>query len=79
MKVLADVLERNARLRGPLPAFLFDGRALSHADFAKRSFALGNALLALGLPRQSRVAVLAQNRVEYFEAFAGIGAAGLIT
>ena len=79
MKVLADVLERNARLRGPVPAFLFEGRSVSHAAFAERSFALGNALLALGLPHQSRVAVLAHNRVEYFEAFAGIGAAGLIT
>jgi acyl-CoA synthetase (AMP-forming)/AMP-acid ligase II len=79
MMVLADVLDRNARLRGPVPAFVFEGRTLSHAEFAKRSFALGNALLALGLPRQSRVAVLAQNRVEYFEAFAGIAAAGLIT
>ena len=79
MMVLADALERNARLRGPVPAFLFEGRSLSHADFAKRSFRLGNALLALGLPRQARVAVLAQNRVEYFEAFAGIGAAGMIT
>lgn len=77
--VLADVVERNARLRGDAPAFLFKGRALSHREFAVRSFALGNALLGLGLPRQARVAVLAQNRPEYFEAFAGIGAAGLIT
>ena len=77
--VLADVVERNARLRGDAPAFLFEGRALSHREFAVRSFGLGNALLGLGLPRQARVAVLAQNRPEYFEAFAGIGAAGLIT
>ncbi len=77
--VLADVVERNARLRGPAPAFVFEGRSLTHRDFAARSFALGNALLGLGLARQSRIAVLAQNRTEYFEAFAGIGAAGLIT
>lgn len=76
--VLADVVERNARLRGDAPAFVFEGRTLSHREFAARSFALGNALLGLGLPRQARVAVLAQNRPEYFEAFAGIGAAGLI-
>jgi acyl-CoA synthetase (AMP-forming)/AMP-acid ligase II len=77
--VVADVVERNARLRGPSPAFVFEGRSLSHRAFAERSFALGNALLALGLARQSRVAVLAQNRPEYFEAIVGIGAAGLIT
>ena len=77
--VLADVVERNARLRGPEPAFLFEGRSLSHADFAARAFAFGNALLAMGLQRQSRVAVLSQNRPEYFEIFAAVGAAGLIT
>ena len=77
--VLADVVERNARLRGAATAFVFEGRSLSHRDFAARSFSLANVLLALGLAAQSRVAVLAQNRVEYFEAFAGIGAAGLIT
>jgi acyl-CoA synthetase (AMP-forming)/AMP-acid ligase II len=77
--VLADVVERNARLRGGHHAFLFEGNSVSHRDFAARSFALGNALLRLGLGRQARVAILAQNRPEYFEAFAGIGAAGLIT
>ena len=77
--VLADVVERNAALRPHAPAFLFEGRMLTHAEFRDRAFALGNALLALGLPPQSRIAVLAQNRIEYFEAFAGIGAAGLIT
>jgi acyl-CoA synthetase (AMP-forming)/AMP-acid ligase II len=77
--VIADVVERNARLRGDRAAFLYEGRTLTHRGFAGRAFALGNALLALGLPRQSRIAVLAQNRPEYFEAFAGIGAAGLIT
>jgi acyl-CoA synthetase (AMP-forming)/AMP-acid ligase II len=77
--VLADVVERNARLRGPAPAILFEGRAVSHAAFAARAFALGNALLGLGLPRQARGAIRSQNRPEYFEVFAGVGAAGLIT
>ncbi len=77
--VIADVVERNARLRPHAPAFIFEGRSLTHRDFAERAFALGNALLALGLKRQTRVAVLSQNRTEYFEAFAGIGAARLIT
>ena len=77
--VLADVAERNAALRPHAPAFIFEGRTVPHAQFRDRAFKLGNALLRLGLRRQSRVAVLAQNRTEYFEAFAGIGAAGMIT
>lgn len=44
MMVLSDAVERNAWLRGPLPAFLFEGQSLSHAAFARRAFALGNAL-----------------------------------
>jgi acyl-CoA synthetase (AMP-forming)/AMP-acid ligase II len=77
--VLADVVERNARLRRSEAAFVFEGRTLTHERFAERSFALGNALLRLGLSRQARVAVLAENRPEYFEIFAGVGAAGMIT
>ena len=34
--VVAGVVERNARLRGPAPAFVFEGRSLSHRDFAAR-------------------------------------------
>ena len=79
MTVLADVLDRNTRLRCDAPAFLFEGRTISHRDFADRAYALGNALLALGVRRQGRVAVLSQNRPEYFEVFAGAGSAALIT
>ena len=83
--VIPDVIERNARLRGGQAAFRFEGRTTTHRAFAERSFALGNALLGLdlglglGLGRQARVAILAQNRTEYFEVFAGCGAAALIT
>ena len=79
IRTTADVLERNARLRGADPAFEFEGAVRTHAEFAARSFALSHALLSLGLPRQSRVAILSQNRPEYFEVFAACGAAGLIT
>lgn len=77
--VTADVVERNMRLHGRRPAFLFEGRTLTHDAFGRRAFALGNALLGLGLRRQARVAILSQNRPEYFEVFAGCGAAGLVT
>lgn len=77
--VTGDVVARNARLHADQPAFEFEGRVLTHAEFAARAFAFGNALLGLGLERQARVAILSQNRPEYFEVFAGCGAAGLIT
>ncbi len=79
IRTTADVLERNARLRGADPAFEFEGTVRTHAEFAARSFAFSHALLGLGLARQSRVAILSQNRPEYFEVFAACGAAGLIT
>lgn len=77
--VTADVVARNMRLHGARPAFLFEGRTLTHAAFGRRAFALGNAWLGLGLARGARVAILSQNRPEYFEVFAGCGAAGLVT
>lgn len=78
MKVIADLLERNACLHGDRAAFVFEGRTLTHRRFAERCFGLGNALHGLGLARQARVAVLSRNRTEYFEVFGGCGSAGLI-
>jgi acyl-CoA synthetase (AMP-forming)/AMP-acid ligase II len=76
---IGDIVERHARVYGERTAFCFEGRSLSHARFAERAFALGNALLARGLTFQSRVALLSQNRIEYFEVFGGCGSAGLVT
>ncbi len=75
---IADLVERNARLFGSRPAFGDDTQGLTHGDFARRVFAVGNALLGDGVAHQARVAILMRNRVEMLEALYGCACAGLI-
>ena len=65
---VGDIIERNAALFPDKPAFVFEGRRISCAQFAARVRKLANALADGGLARGMRLAVLAQNCVEYFEA-----------
>jgi acyl-CoA synthetase (AMP-forming)/AMP-acid ligase II len=75
---IADLVERNARLFGPRLAFATDDRNLTHAEFARRAFGLGNALRRMGVAHQGRVAILMRNRLEMLEAMYGAACAGLI-
>jgi acyl-CoA synthetase (AMP-forming)/AMP-acid ligase II len=67
---LGDLTARNFELRPAAPAVIFEGRTITHAEFCGRAFRLANALIALGVQRGDRVAVLAQNCPEYMEAYA---------
>jgi acyl-CoA synthetase (AMP-forming)/AMP-acid ligase II len=75
---LRDIVERNALLHPSRAAVIFEGRRVTHREFAARAFRLGNALLGRGLQPQDRVAVLAPNCIEYLELFAACESAGLI-
>ena len=75
---IGSLVERNARLFGSKLAFVTDQAKLTHAEFAARAFAFGNALTARGLGFQSRVAILMRNRIECLEAMFGCGCAGFI-
>src|SRR5712675_1680097 len=67
---LGDLTVRNLQLRASAPAIMFEGRTITHAQFADRAFHLANALLKLGAQRGDRVAILAQNCPEYMETYA---------
>jgi acyl-CoA synthetase (AMP-forming)/AMP-acid ligase II len=67
---LGSVTLRNLKLRPQAPAIIFEGRTITHRQFAERVFRLANALIRLGVRRGDRVAVLAQNCPEYMEAYA---------
>jgi acyl-CoA synthetase (AMP-forming)/AMP-acid ligase II len=67
---LGELTLRNLQLRPAAPAVIFEGRTITHAEFASRAFRLANALVVLGIERGDRVAVLAQNSPEYMEAYA---------
>ena len=76
--ILGDVIERNARCCRDQPAFVFEGRRVTHDQFAERVRRLGNALLALGLARGDRIVILAQNCPEYMEVYGAAGMCGFI-
>ncbi len=67
---LGSLTLRNLKLRPQAPAIIFEGRVITHREFAERAFRLANALIRLGLQRGDRVAILAQNCPEYMEVYA---------
>ena len=70
MLTVSDLFDRNARYFPEREAFVCDGRRLTHAGYASRARRLASALSRLGLRRQDRVAILAMNCLEYYEAYA---------
>lgn len=76
---LGSLTLRNARLRANHPAIVFEDRVVTHGEFAARACRLANALLAMGVRRGDRVAILAQNCPEYMETYAAGELAGFIT
>jgi long-chain acyl-CoA synthetase len=75
---LDEYIRRNG-LRFPQKAGLVMGeRVFTWAEVDDRVNRVANALLALGLERNERVAIVLHNRIEYPELYYGIGRAGLI-
>ena len=69
---------RSARFWANRPAILFRDRALSYAQLEQRSNRLAHALLALGLQRGDRVAVVSPNRPEIVELECALYKTGLV-
>jgi acyl-CoA synthetase (AMP-forming)/AMP-acid ligase II len=67
---LGSLTLRNLRQRPQAPAIIYEGRTITHREFAERAFRLANALTRLGVRRGDRVAILAQNCPEYMEVYA---------
>ena len=78
MMTCGDLIKRGRILYGDKTALAFEGRRFSFAEQAARMFRLANALVASGLRRQERVAILARNRSEYVEIFGACEVAGFI-
>ena len=69
---------RSARFWADRPAILFRDRAMSYAELERRSNRLAHALIALGLQRGDRVAVVSPNRPEIVELECALYKAGLV-
>ena len=74
----ADLIKRGRALYGRQTALLFEGRQFTFAEQAARMFRLANALIAQGLRKQERVAVLARNCSQYIEIFGACEIAGYV-
>jgi acyl-CoA synthetase (AMP-forming)/AMP-acid ligase II len=79
MDTVAELIERNYRLRPDAGAVTFEGKTQTFRALTERAFQFANALYAMGLRRQDRVAVLAQNSPQYLEVYAAGEIAGFIT
>ena len=75
---LRTVLERNARQFGDRVAVHFGDQHVTHAEYLARGTALAMALVAEGIVRGDRVAVLAQNRLEYLDLYAAVALVGAV-
>ena len=73
-----QMLSAQARLQPDRPGVRDLERAMTFAQWNDRACRLANALLALGLSKGDRVAVLAYNRVEWAEIYAAVAKAGLV-
>lgn len=78
MDTIGELLIRNARLYPDKVGYVFEGKRVTHRAFLERSCRLANAFAAGGLKRQARVAILAQNCLEYLETFGAGEMSGFI-
>jgi len=75
---LGGTIENNGRWYANRPAIVAADRQLTHAQYADRCRSFASGLARLGLRHQDRVCVLAQNCVEYLEAYGATEISGLI-
>jgi acyl-CoA synthetase (AMP-forming)/AMP-acid ligase II len=76
--ILGEFFERNERCFGSKPALIFEGRTITHREFAQRVRRLVNSLAYKGLQKQDRLAVLSRNCPEYLEVYGAAGLGGFI-
>ncbi|MEW5424800.1 long-chain-fatty-acid--CoA ligase [Amorphus sp. 3PC139-8] len=78
LETLRDLFDRNLALHPDKPAYIYEDEAVSTRDFADAVFRLTHALEGLGVRRQDRVAILAQNGPRYLEAYSACEAAAFV-
>ena len=75
---VADAVAAHARLRPNKIGARDSRRELTFAQWHERASRLANGLLALGLAKGDRVALLAFNCVEWMEIYVALARAGLV-
>ncbi|ABE47117.1 AMP-binding protein [Polaromonas sp. JS666] len=75
---LHDLINRNAGLHGSNTALVFGDQRVTHAQYAERTARLAAGLAAAGVGRGDRLAILAQNGLEYVDLFGAAAHLGAI-
>ncbi len=75
---LKTMLAQNLRHSPDKPALIENDRQVTFRELAERSHRIGNALLALGLLKGERVAILGRNSIENAESYFSIPNTGLV-
>lgn len=75
---LFDMIARNARRCPDATAFVVDDRRVTHGEYLQRITRLAAGLAAIGVGRGDRIAVLAQNCIEYVELYGAAARLGAI-
>ena len=78
-RTLGDLLDEMARARPDADAVIFGEQRLTYGTLQARADELARALLAVGVRKGDRVAVLLPNRPEWLVAAFAIGKVGAIT
>jgi acyl-CoA synthetase (AMP-forming)/AMP-acid ligase II len=79
IETLGDIVEVGASKFNARPVLVYDGRSFSFGEQRSRIYRLANALHKMGVRRQDRVAILAQNSNAYVEAYCAGEVSGFIT
>lgn len=78
LMTISDAVQSHARLRPTHLACRDSRRAMTYAQLDLRSSQLAAALLNSGLNKGDRVAVIAYNRIEWFEIYIALARVGLV-
>jgi acyl-CoA synthetase (AMP-forming)/AMP-acid ligase II len=78
IETIGDVLRNNAYKFPDEPAYVYEGHQVTFGQHLERATKLASALWRAGLRPQDRVAIYAQNTIEYMEAYAACELTGYI-
>src|SRR3954470_14619992 len=79
IETLGDLVDVSAGKFNGKTSLVYDGRSFSFGEQRSRIYRLANVLYEMGVRRQHRVAILAQNSNAYVEVYAAGEVAGFIT
>ncbi|MGV0793480.1 AMP-binding protein [Mycolicibacterium sp. XJ1819] len=75
---LGDIVTDNARRFPEVVAYRLDDHSITHAQLYERATRLVSAMVAAGVRRQDRIAILSRNSVEFGEVMAACQLSGII-